>query len=164
MSDEVTTTTDAPAEAGPRKLNPYEVRTLSVALAAQARTGWCNEGLNESLRELGLPEKPSKRYMRQFITVPTTGSVRYEFSGASKEEALAQVQRYNGANARYNRLEYGQRGGPLQFDMANAVFEGFDGDSKTPEEIQWESAMEQVKAYRAGNPDAADDEDDEDDD
>jgi hypothetical protein len=168
MTDQVTTE-EAPAEnPAPRQLTPFEVKVFSVALANKNNNGWCDDGFNTAMRELGLPTKPyiNSNHTDVVVSVPTTGVVEYRFnSSTSREMALARAKERAESDANLNRLEYGRRGGPLQFNFDNATVTGLPGETPTdPEQAQWLSALAQVEAYRKGNPDADSADADEDDD
>lgn len=150
----------AQADPGPRKLTPAEVKVLSVALAAKQREGWCDSGFNTAMRELGLPEIAYDTHGGENVTVevPTSGTVCFTFPpGTDPEQALMQAARYASIDRNANRLEYGRRGAPLEFDFTQAKVTGLDDgvDKRSPEKKQWDAALAQVQAYREGTPDAA---------
>jgi hypothetical protein len=155
MSD----TTEAVPEKAPfqpRVLTPFEVKVLSVALAATRTEGWCIGGLNSALRELGIPEKPEERYGYRQITakVPTSSTVTFQFDlNSTAEERERELNRYIERNNRYNTLEYGSRT-RVEYDLVNVAWEGLEEPTKSDDELQWDAQMLQVQAYRSGNPDA----------
>lgn len=172
MSENDTAVKAENTESSVRILSDYEVRVLAVALDAKNGTGWCDEGFNQSMRKLDLPTKPdtTSNSNQITVTVPTAGSVTYRLSSGSvttEAEALAAIANMVASDNRsvsgQNGLRYGTRG-PVEFDTTKATFTGLpDGtDSRTDEQKQWDSAMEQVKAFRAGATVDTEDESDDD--
>ena len=169
MTAEVTEKT----EFTPRVLTDFEVKVVAAALKAKARTGWCWDGVNGTLRDLGLPTRPEPRNSISVgdivVTIPTTGAIEYRLSGgsvATREEALAAVAHMIARDTNAQPLNYGRRSGSLGFNTDEATVTGLPEaepvDGRTDEQKQWDAVMEQVNALRAADSTfrADDDEDD----
>jgi len=52
------------------ELEAFKLKVRQQALKAQASQGWCDDGLNGALRELGLPEKVAYTFPVKFVTRP----------------------------------------------------------------------------------------------
>lgn len=72
-----------------RTLEDFEEQVRSVAIRVAQETGWCDSGLNDVLRELGLPEKKSFR-----IPVRIAGAVvRVRVDDAQSEDEAREMLR-----------------------------------------------------------------------
>ncbi len=142
MSENVTASAGTPEEqlaALQAEFTAFKARVRNEAIRVKNYNGWCDSGVNESLRNLDLPGLPQVRTYR--FEFPTTGVVRYEVNAYGPDEALAEVTKQVSRDSTSDRLRYGCKVGALTFDQEKVVKSGGHSEEELAAQAAYATAV-----------------------